>query len=86
MHRKVDVCALRAIYDRHTRQHHRYFTDDDVTHDTTREFRIVFFPWRVPMVLGVFGTNDTQEATCTLDGPRLEADELRAMASVGSHI
>ncbi|MGC1816900.1 MAG: fatty acid hydroxylase family protein [Casimicrobiaceae bacterium] len=56
MHRKIDVFALRAIYDRHTRQHHQYFTDNDATHDTTREFRIVFFPWRVLMVLGVFGT------------------------------
>ena len=27
MHRLVDVWALRAIYDRHTRQHHQYFTD-----------------------------------------------------------
>ena len=26
MHRLVDVWALRAIYDRHTRQHHQYFT------------------------------------------------------------
>src|SRR6478609_8138580 len=56
MHRLIDVYALRAIYERHTRQHHQYFTDNDVTHDTTREFRIVFFPWRVLMVLGVFGT------------------------------
>ena len=56
MHRKIDVFALRAIYDRHTRQHHQYFTDNDVTIDTTREFRIVFFPWRVLMVLGVGGT------------------------------
>ena len=56
MHRKIDVFALRAIYDRHTRQHHQYFTDNDATIDTTREFRIVFFPWRVLIVLGVFGT------------------------------
>ncbi|MGH8798979.1 MAG: fatty acid hydroxylase family protein [Casimicrobiaceae bacterium] len=55
MHRKIDVFALRAVYDRHTRQHHQYFTDNDVTIDTTREFRIVFFPWRVLIVLGVFG-------------------------------
>jgi hypothetical protein len=55
MHRKIDVFALRSIYDRHTRQHHQYFTDNDITIDTTREFRIVFFPWRVLMVLGVFG-------------------------------
>lgn len=56
MHRLVDVFALRAIYDRHTRQHHQYFTDTDYTIDTTREFRIVFFPWRVLTVLGISGT------------------------------
>ena len=46
MHRLVDVWALRAIYDRHTRQHHVYFTDGGMTVDSTREFRIIFFPWR----------------------------------------
>ncbi|MEA9600456.1 fatty acid hydroxylase family protein [Polynucleobacter sp. AP-Sanab-80-C2] len=56
MHRLIDVFALRAIYDRHTRQHHQYFTDTDYTIDTVKEFRIVFFPWRVLTVLGVFGT------------------------------
>jgi hypothetical protein len=55
MHRLRDVFALRAIYDRHTRQHHQYFTDNDVTIHTTKEFRIVFFPWRVLMVLAVAG-------------------------------
>ncbi|MBC8105808.1 MAG: fatty acid hydroxylase family protein [Anaerolineae bacterium] len=55
MHRLIDVFALRAIYDRHTRQHHQYFTDNDATIDTIREFRIVFFPWRVLIVLAVFG-------------------------------
>ena len=55
MHRLIDVFALRAIYDRHTRQHHQYFTDNDATIDTIREFRIVFFPWRVLIVLVVFG-------------------------------
>lgn len=55
MHRKIDVFALRAIYERHTRQHHQYFTDLEPTIDTTREFRIVFFPWRVLITLGVFG-------------------------------
>lgn len=56
MHRRIDVFALRAIYERHTREHHQYFTDNDVTIDTVREFRIVFFPWRVLIVLGVAGT------------------------------
>ena len=55
MHRLIDVFALRAIYERHTRQHHQYFTDLEPTIDTTREFRIVFFPWRVLITLGVGG-------------------------------
>ena len=53
MHRSIDVYALRAIYERHTRQHHQYFTDVEPTIDSTREFRIVFFPWRVLATLGV---------------------------------
>src|SRR6478609_3197283 len=55
MHRRIDVYALRAIYERHTRQHHQYFTDNEATIDSTREFRIVFFPWRVLATLGVGG-------------------------------
>ena len=47
--------ALRAIYERHTRQHHQYFSDLEPSIDTTREFRIVFFPWRVLITLGVGG-------------------------------
>ena len=56
MHRRIDVFALRAIYERHTREHHQYFTDLESTIDTTREFRIVFFPWRVLITLGIGGT------------------------------
>ncbi len=55
MHRLRDVFALRSIYDRHTRQHHQYFTDNDATIHTVKEFRIVFFPWRVLAVLAVAG-------------------------------
>jgi hypothetical protein len=55
MHRLMDKFALRAIYDRHTRQHHQYFTDNDHTIHTVQEFRIVFFPWRVLIVLAVSG-------------------------------
>jgi hypothetical protein len=55
MHRRINVFALRAIYERHTRQHHQYFTDNEATIDTVREFRIVFFPWRVLTVLGISG-------------------------------
>lgn len=57
MHRRIDIFALRAIYERHTREHHQYFTDNDATIDTIREFRIVFFPWRVLIVLGITGTS-----------------------------
>jgi hypothetical protein len=56
MHRRIDVFAIRAIYERHTREHHQYFTDNDSSIDSVREFRIVFFPWRVLITLGVFGT------------------------------
>ena len=55
MHRLRDIFAVRAIYDRHTRQHHQYFTDNDATIHTVQEFRIVFFPWRVLVVLAVGG-------------------------------
>jgi hypothetical protein len=55
MHRLRDVFAVRAIYDRHTRQHHQYFTDNDPTIHSVEEFRIVFFPWRVLIVLAVGG-------------------------------
>jgi hypothetical protein len=55
MHRLVDVWALRAIYDRHTRQHHQYFTNNEMTVDSTREFRIIFFPWRALTTFAAFG-------------------------------
>jgi hypothetical protein len=55
MHRLKDLFAIRAIYDRHTRQHHQYFTDNDVTIHSAREFRIVFFPWRLLVTLGAAG-------------------------------
>lgn len=59
MHRRIDVFALRAIYERHTREHHQYFTDANYEIDSPfsqREFRIVFFPWRVLTVLAVSGS------------------------------
>jgi hypothetical protein len=56
MHRLVDVFALRAIYDRHTRQHHQYFTDNEMTVNTTREWRIIFFPWRALFTFMAMGT------------------------------
>jgi hypothetical protein len=55
MHRLIDKWAIRAIYDRHTRQHHQYFTDNDHIIHTVKEFRIVFFPWRLLATLGAAG-------------------------------
>jgi hypothetical protein len=55
MHRLIDVWALRAIYDRHTRQHHQYFTNNEMTVDSAREFRIIFFPWRALATFMAFG-------------------------------
>lgn len=56
MHRLIDVWALRAIYDRHTRQHHQYFTNNEMTVDSAREFRIIFFPWRALATFIALGT------------------------------
>jgi hypothetical protein len=56
MHRLIDVWALRAIYDRHTRQHHQYFTNNEMTVDSAREFRIIFFPWRALFTFMAVGT------------------------------
>jgi hypothetical protein len=42
MHRPVR--GLMGIYSRHTLAHHQFFTDREPSFDTTRDFRIVFFP------------------------------------------
>ena len=141
----------------------QYFTDNDATIHTVQGFRIVFFPWRVLLVLAVgggliaslvgqiinpnagyvvfstmighymvyetfhfcchvpenwfvqhavgehdpsapcrarqhghikdklkpviarFRTSETQNARCTLDGPKLEQDELTTIRQVVSH-
>jgi hypothetical protein len=48
MHRPVD--GLRAIFERHARQHHRFFTDEDMRLETSTDLRAVLFP----LVLVVF--------------------------------
>lgn len=42
MHRPVK--GLMGIYSRHTLAHHQFFTDEEPTIDTSRDFRITFFP------------------------------------------
>jgi hypothetical protein len=37
-------------------------------------------------IMARFRTNETQDARVTLDGPKLESEELRTMASVGSYV
>jgi len=36
--------GLRLIYERHTRQHHRFFRDDAMAFDASRDFKAVLFP------------------------------------------
>jgi hypothetical protein len=42
MHRPVR--GFMGIYKRHTLAHHQFFTDQEPSFDTSRDFRIVFFP------------------------------------------
>ncbi len=49
MHRPVK--GLMGIYKRHTLAHHQFFTDHEPTIDTTRDYRITFFP---PYALSTF--------------------------------
>src|SRR5689334_2296597 len=42
MHRPVK--GFMGIYKRHTLAHHQFFTNHEPTIDTTRDFRITFFP------------------------------------------
>jgi uncharacterized protein YndB with AHSA1/START domain len=36
--------TLHMVYERHTRQHHRFFTDSHMAFDDTRDFKAVLFP------------------------------------------
>jgi len=51
MHRRRPGLGL--IYERHARQHHRFFTDRDMQFDSSRDFRAVLFP---PTLLIFFAT------------------------------
>lgn len=42
MHRPIP--GLMGIYNRHTLAHHQFFTQEAPYHDSTRDYRIVFFP------------------------------------------
>jgi hypothetical protein len=51
MHRPRQNRALRAIYQRHTLNHHQFFTREEMRFDGTRDWRVTFFP---PYALVVF--------------------------------
>ena len=51
MHRPLKNKALRAVYTRHTLNHHQFFTDDEMRFASSRDWRVTFFP---PYALVVF--------------------------------
>jgi len=51
MHRPLRWKALRAIYNRHTLQHHQFFTDKEMRFADQKDWRVTFFP---PYALVVF--------------------------------
>ena len=51
MHRPVNIKGLRAIYERHTLDHHQFFTDEEMRFRDTKDWRVTVFP---PYALVVF--------------------------------
>ena len=44
MHRPIDNPGLRAVYNRHTLNHHQFFTDQEVRFRDHRDWRVTVFP------------------------------------------
>ena len=51
MHRPVNIKGLRAIYERHTLNHHQFFSDDEMRFRDDKDWRVTVFP---PYALVVF--------------------------------
>jgi hypothetical protein len=51
MHRPIRIRGLRPIYERHTLNHHQFFTDDEMRFRDQKDWRVTFFP---PYALVVF--------------------------------
>jgi len=51
MHRPINVTGLRAIYVRHTLNHHQFFTDREMRFQNEKDWRVTFFP---PYAMVVF--------------------------------
>ena len=44
MHRPINIPALKAVYDRHTLNHHQFFTDSEIRFMSHRDWRVTVFP------------------------------------------
>jgi len=51
MHRPIKITGLRAIYVRHTLNHHQFFTDHEMRFHDDKDWRVTFFP---PYAMVVF--------------------------------
>ena len=51
MHRRVNIKGLHAIYERHTLNHHQFFTDEEMRFRDPKDWRVTVFP---PYALVVF--------------------------------
>src|ERR1700733_14134746 len=51
MHRPVNIKGLRAIYERHTLNHHQFFSDEEMRFRDPKDWRVTLFP---PYALVVF--------------------------------
>lgn len=51
MHRPINIKGLRAVYERHTLNHHQFFTDEEMRFRDDKDWRVTVFP---PYALVVF--------------------------------
>ena len=51
MHRRINITGLRAIYERHTLNHHQFFTDQEARFRDQGDWRVTVFP---PYALVIF--------------------------------
>ena len=51
MHRRINFFGLRAIYERHTLNHHKFFTDEEIRFRGQEDWRVTVFP---PYALVIF--------------------------------
>jgi len=44
MHRPINIRGLRSVYERHTLNHHQFFTDDEIRFRDHKDWRVTVFP------------------------------------------